>query len=201
MKTICVYCGSRLGHLAEYVDAAWAVGEEIARRKMTLVYGGARIGLMGAVANAAIAGGAEVIGIIPKKLENCEVAHSGLSRLIITQTMHERKMKMVELSDGFIALPGGIGTMDELFEVFTWLQLGFVKKPVAMLNTAGFYDKLISFLETMQAEQFLHQEHRDLLLVDTDISALIEQMKGFKPSLRSKLDGVDMSFIRQPATI
>jgi uncharacterized protein (TIGR00730 family) len=148
------------------------------------VYGGAKVGVMGAVANAALAAGGRVTGVIPRALSGKEVAHDGLSELIVTESMHERKMIMAERSDACIALPGGIGTLEELFEAWTWTQLGFQKKPCGLLNTAGYFDGLVRFLDHGVEERFLSQTHRDILLVDTDVERLLDRLEEYQaPSL------------------
>jgi uncharacterized protein (TIGR00730 family) len=157
-------------------------GRFLARSGLTLVYGGGNVGLMGLVADAALASGGQVIGVIPHKLIEREVAHLGLSSLLPVHTMHERKHKMAELSDAFIALPGGIGTMEELFEAFTWLQLGFHQKPVGLLNVAGFYDSLLSFLAHMQQQRFLKTQHLQTLFVENEIERLLDRMRTFVPN-------------------
>src|SRR5688500_12889688 len=154
MKAVCVFCGSSTGADPRYVEAAKAMGGEVARRGLTLVYGGARVGPMGALADAALAAGGDVIGVIPKPLMGKEVAHAGLTQLRIVNSMHDRKALMAELSDGFVALPGGMGTMEELFEVFTWGQLGLHAKPAGLLNTAGYYDPLIKFFDHAAKQGF-----------------------------------------------
>ena len=165
MNRLCVFCGSSPGRNPAYLAAAAELGTVLAKRRIGLVYGGASIGLMGAVADAARAAGGEVIGVIPRALVELEVAHTGLADLRVVASMHERKALMAELSDGFIALPGGIGTLEELFEVWTWGQLGSHRKPCALLNVAGFYDRLLGFLDFVADEAFLRPVHREMLLV------------------------------------
>ncbi|WP_171962603.1 TIGR00730 family Rossman fold protein [Bordetella trematum] len=168
MKRICVFSGSSPGVLPAYRDAARVLGVLLARKGIGLVYGGASVGLMGAVADAALQAGGEVIGVIPQALVHREVAHTGLKDLRVVRSMHERKALMAELSDAFIALPGGIGTFEELFEVWTWTQLGAHAKPCGLLNTSGFYGQLLAFLEHVVAQGFLKpQEHRLLTWADT----------------------------------
>src|SRR5882672_4291706 len=157
MKRIVVYCGSSFGTESVYQEQAYATGVTLARLNIGLVYGGARVGLMGAVADGALAHGGEVIGVLPRFLSGKELGHAGLTDLILVDTMHERKLKMHELSDGVIALPGGFGTLEELFEMVTWGQLGLHKKPVGLLNVAGFYDELLSFIQTMVDKGFLKE--------------------------------------------
>lgn len=174
--SVCVYCGSREGGDPAYALAADAMGAEIARRGWQLVYGGGRAGLMGRVADAALTGGARVVGVIPQSLMDREHGHRGLSELHVVQTMHQRKQLMAERSDAFIALPGGIGTFEELFEVWTWRQLGYHDKPVGVLNVASYYDTLVSFLDQSQAAGFIAAPQRQLLQVDTSASALLDRL-------------------------
>jgi uncharacterized protein (TIGR00730 family) len=151
---------------------------------MHLVYGGAKVGVMGAVADAALEAGGRVTGVIPRALSGKEIAHGGLSQLIVTESMHERKMIMAERSDACIALPGGIGTLEELFEAWSWTQLGFHKKPCGLLNTAGYFDALVQFLDHGVEERFMNQTHRDILLVDTDVERLLDRLEDYQaPSL------------------
>ncbi|HEY6890059.1 MAG TPA: TIGR00730 family Rossman fold protein [Solirubrobacter sp.] len=173
MNTICVYCGSNPGKDPVYLEAATAMARTFAERGLRIVYGGAQVGVMGAVADAARAAGGEVVGVIPQLLVDREVAHQGLTELHVVGTMHERKALMAELSDAFVALPGGIGTLEELIEVYTWSYLGIHAKPLAVLNTAGFYDRLSGFLDHAMHEGFLRPEHRSRLLVAPDTEALL----------------------------
>lgn len=165
MKRICVYAGSSFGASPKYAEVAAELGRECARREIGVVYGGGSVGLMGALADAALAAGGEVIGVIPRVMVAEERGHHGLTELIPVDSMHERKFRMAELSDGFIALPGGIGTLEEVVEVFTWLQLGIHLKPVGILNFEGFYDLLVAFFDRLLAEQFLTDAHRGMLTV------------------------------------
>ena len=174
--SICIYCGSRAGDDPAFAAAARTVGRTIGERGWRLVYGGGRVGLMGEVADAALAAGATVIGVIPHALMAREQGHRGLSELIAVDTMHERKRQMAEHSDIFIALPGGIGTFEELFEAWTWLQLGYHAKPVGLLNVAGYYDGLLSFLEQAVARGFMSQAQRELLGVGTEPAALLDRL-------------------------
>lgn len=174
--SLCVYCGSRAGDDPAFEVAARAIGQGIGERGWRLVYGGGRAGLMGSVADAALAAGAEVIGVIPQALMGRELGHGGLTELHVVDTMHERKRLMAERSDAFIALPGGIGTFEELFEVWTWLQLGYHTKPVGLLNAAGYYDGLLAFLDHSVARGFVPAAQRDLLQVQADAEALLDRM-------------------------
>jgi uncharacterized protein (TIGR00730 family) len=173
-RRICVYCGSREGDRPAFAAAASAFGAELARRGFGLVYGGGRAGLMGRVADAAIAGGAEVIGVIPRTLMEREVGHRGLAELHVVETMHQRKQLMAERSDAFVALPGGIGTFEELFEVWTWRQLGYHDKPVGLLDVDGYYAPLLGFLDRTVAQGFVAPPQRELLLTATDPAALLD---------------------------
>ncbi len=188
MKRICIFCGSSSGVSTKYAELAKHCGRVLADRGLTLVYGGGNVGLMGILADAALQAGGQVVGVIPNKLVDRELAHKGVTSLIRVGSMHERKQKMAELSDGSIALPGGIGTMDELFEIYTWLQLRFHDKPVGILNADGFYDLLLQFLDHMVEEHFLKPQNRELLLVDADFERLLDKMASFHPhpGLRGK---------------
>lgn len=177
MNRICVFCGSSPGRNGAYRDAAEALGRLLAREGIGLVYGGASVGLMGAVADAALAAGGEVTGVIPRALKAKEIAHPGLSALHVVETMHERKALMVELSDGFIALPGGMGTFDEFFEVVTWAQLGIHAKPLGLLNVAGYYDRLAAFLDHTVAEGFVRGDHREMIAMEESPEALLERLR------------------------
>ena len=180
MNTICVFCGSSTGNDMDTVEKGYALGTVLAQHNIRLVYGGAKIGIMGKVAEGVLAHQGKVIGIIPEFLKKKEVVHLGLSELITTADMHERKLKMQELSDGFITLPGGFGTMEELFEVMTWSQLALHRKPIGLLNINGFYDHLLKLLFHMVQKGFLSKENYELLLVDTSIPALLKKMEKFK---------------------
>lgn len=173
---LCVFCGSSLGGDPAYKRAAAALGAELAAREIGLVYGGASVGLMGVVADAALEAGGEAIGVLPEALADLEIAHEGLSELRIVASMHERKAQMAALSDGFIALPGGIGTLEETFEVWTWSQLSIHAKPVGLLNVNGFYDRLEAFLDHMTAQAFVKPVHRNIMLADADPTALIDRL-------------------------
>ena len=180
MKSITVFCGASGGSDSIYITEARMLGQTMARLRITLVYGGARIGVMGAVADGALGAGGKVIGVIPTFLRTKEVAHAGLSELIQVRTMHERKTIMHERCDGIIALPGGFGTLEELFEVLTWAQLGLHKKPIGLLNTNGYYDGLILMIQTMVDRGFLKEIDRSMLLVSRDIQDLLTQMRNYK---------------------
>lgn len=176
MKSICVYCGSSPGRMEAYSKAAHRLGVSLAKRDIKLIYGGASVGVMGVVADAVLEHGGQAVGVIPEALVRKEVAHHHLTELHITGSMHERKMLMADLSEGFIALPGGIGTLEEISEIWTWAQLGFHKKPFGMLNINGYYDSLIAFLDHTVAEQFVKQPHRSMLMVETDPDALLDRL-------------------------
>jgi hypothetical protein len=181
INSICIYCGSSSGRLEAYGAAAQALAAALVSRNIRLVYGGAGIGIMGMVADRVLKLGGQAIGVIPKALAHKEVAHPNLTELHVTQSMHERKMLMAELADGFIALPGGIGTLEELFEIWTWAQLGFHQKPCGVLNVAGYYDALISFLDHVAAEQFVKPHHRAMLMVEADPNLLLERYVNYQP--------------------
>lgn len=181
MKRVAIYCGSSRGLDPGFQSAAAALARHLAGEGLGIVYGGGNVGLMGVIADAALAAGGEVIGVIPESLLAKELGHKGCTRLIVTGSMHERKQTMVDLSDGFMALPGGFGTLDELFETLTWLQLGFHGKPVGLLNVNGFFDRLLSFLDHMGSEGLLKPEHRASLLSETSPEALLRVMKEFRP--------------------
>ena len=178
---LCVFCGSSDGQDPIYVETARALGETMAAQGIELVYGGASVGLMGAVADAALEKGGHVIGVMPQALVDKEIAHRSLSDLRVVGSMHERKALMAELSDGFIALPGGLGTFEELFEVWTWAQLGYHRKPCALLNAGGFYDKLTDFLDDVVERGFVKPIHRAMLIVEEEPSALIAAVRSYEP--------------------
>ena len=186
MKSICVYCGSSPGLNPKFLDAATTLGNLLAKDGITLVYGGGNVGLMGAVADGAISKGGKVIGVIPQSLADKELAHPDLAELHVVQSMHERKMLMAELSDAFVALPGGIGTLEEILEVLTWTQLGFHHKPCAFLNIAGFYDSLLQFLQSTVEQRFLRQDYLDSILVDNEPTSLLENLLVHKPEYQDK---------------
>ena len=181
INSLCIYCGSSPGRLEAYALAAVSLAEALVSRNIRLVYGGAGIGIMGLLADHILKLGGQVTGVIPKALAHKEVAHQNLTELHITHSMHERKMLMAELADGFIALPGGIGTLEELFEIWTWAQLGFHNKPCGLLNVQGYYDLLIGFLDHALAEQFVKKYHHALLMVDNTPDALLERFTNYQP--------------------
>ena len=183
MKKVCVYCGSSSGRRPEYSEAARSLAKALTERGMGLVYGGASVGIMGEIADAVLSGGGEVIGIIPQALAAKEVAHNGLTELKIVDSMHERKAIMADLSDGFIALPGGLGTLEELFEILTWSQLGLHKKPCGLLNVEAYYEKLRSFLDHAVEEHFVKANHREMLLVEESPEELLALMEVYQPPL------------------
>ena len=195
MKRICVFCGSNAGARSEYAEAARALATVLAERKLGIVYGGGNVGLMGVLADAALARGGEVIGVIPQKLVDKEVAHRGVTELRIVETMHERKALMNDLSDAFIALPGGFGTLDEFFEVLTWAQLGFHGKPCALLNVAGYYDGMLAMLDHAVTERFLRPAHRELVIADTDPLRLLQRLSAFVPAPKGKWSNAKGNFL------
>ena len=182
MKRLAVYCGSATPADPFYLDLARAVGQGLAERGIAVVYGGGRLGLMGAVADSALAAGGAVIGIIPQALVDAEVAHKGCTELHVVGGMHERKARFTDLSDGFVTLPGGTGTMDELWEAMSWAQLGYHRKPVGLLNARGFYDELVAFWGTMGRVGFVRPQHRDLLIVGETLDLLLDRMTAHRPS-------------------
>ena len=184
MKSVCVYCGSSIGARPVYAQHAAALGTRLASEGLGLVYGGGNVGLMAVVADAALAAGGEVIGVIPEQLVGWEVAHQGLTRLEIVATMHERKARMFDLSDAFVALPGGFGTLDEMFEMLTWRQLGLGDKPCAFLDVDGYFAPLMAMLDRMLEEGFLREEHRSDLWHGEDVDALLAWMRHHRPHSR-----------------
>lgn len=174
MKKICVYCGSSDGDRPEYRQAAAALGRAMVEKDMNLVYGGASVGLMGTLADTVLKGGGRVTGVIPESLVNREISHPGLTKLVVVGSMHERKSMMADLSDAFIALPGGIGTMDELFEILTWAHLGIHKKPCALLNVAGYYDHLKAFMQHGVNQGFIRKETAEKLIIKEDPKVLVD---------------------------
>ncbi|KQZ57671.1 MULTISPECIES: TIGR00730 family Rossman fold protein [unclassified Lysobacter] len=186
MKSLCVYCGSNSGSQPIYTERAMALGHRLAQDGIALVYGGGNVGLMGTVADAVLEAGGEAIGVIPEHLVNWEVAHRGLSRLEVVGSMHERKARMFDLADGFVALPGGFGTLDEMFEMLTWRQLGIGDKPCAFLDVDGFYSPLMTMLDRMVAERFLHVDQRRDLWHGDDLDAMLAWMQAYRPAEASK---------------
>lgn len=174
--SLCVFCGSSVGSKPAYLGAAIALGKVLAENKIKLVFGGGRVGLMGAIADATLNNGGQAIGVIPQHLVDREVAHQGLTELRVVQSMHERKALMADLSDGFVAMPGGLGTLEEFFEVWTWGQLGLHSKPYALLNVNGFYDPLVQFIDQLVVEKFVKPEHRRMLIIESDAVKLPERM-------------------------
>ena len=191
MKRLAVYCGSATPADPVYIDNARQIGRTLAERGIGIVYGGGRLGLMGAIADSALGAGGEVIGVIPQALVDAEVAHRGLTELHVVTGMHERKARFTDLADGFVTIPGGTGTMDELWEALSWAQLGYHAKPVGLLNTAGYYDHLVAFWRTMGEVGFLRAQHRDLLIVAETLDALLDGMASHVPTqpiVRMKTD-------------
>ena len=184
MKKICVYCGSNPGRDPIYIEGACALVREIAARNIGLVYGGASIGIMGAIADTVLHEGGEVVGVIPLSLVDKEIAHHGLTELKVVGSMHERKALMAELSDGFIALPGGLVTLEEIIEVLTWAQLGFHTKPCGLLNIHGYYEGLSSFLNPAVHEQFIKKEHHSMLIIENNPQRLLDQLWAYKSPLQ-----------------
>ena len=189
MNRICVFCGSSPGGRAEYADAARQMGQALADAGLGLVYGGGRVGLMGVVADTVMQSGGEAIGVIPEALMRREVGHHGLTELYVVGSMHERKQRMADLSDGFIAMPGGYGTFEEFCEVITWSQLGIHPKPCGLLNVLGYYDALLAMFDHGVAERFIHPRHRAMVLEDTDPARLVIAMHGFVPPVAEKWIG------------
>ena len=181
MRRICVFCGSSPGARDDYAAAARALGAALVRRNLGLVYGGAKVGLMGIIADTMLATGGEVIGVIPNRLMTRELAHPGLSELRVVLSMHDRKREMADLADAFVALPGGIGTLEELTEVLSWAQLGLHGKPCGVLDVAGYFDRLIAFLDHAVTERFLPPAHRAMLLVARDPDALLDRLAAYRP--------------------
>lgn len=193
MKRLCLYCGSNTGRSKKYQQAVQVLVSAMIQRGIGVVYGGARVGLMGIVADTALAAGGEVIGVIPEGLIAKEVAHNNLTQLEVVKSMHERKARMVELSDGFIALPGGAGTMDELFEVYTWAQLGLHQKPCALFDVDNFFAGIIEFLSRATEDQFLRPAHHKMLLIDDDAQHLLDRMENYVAPQVKKWIGMDQS--------
>ncbi|MFT5208403.1 MAG: hypothetical protein ACI9CE_000117 [Flavobacterium sp.] len=193
MNKICVYCGSSSGKSPEYLEYASVLAGAFVARNIGLVYGGANVGIMGELANTVLEGGGDVIGVIPQSLVDKEVSHQGLTELKVVDTMHERKAIMAEISDGFIALPGGLGTLEELFEVLTWSQLGFHKKPCGILNINHFYEKLSLFLDHAVDEEFIKPIHREMLLVEDEPEVLLAAMENYRaPAVDKWINPIDV---------
>lgn len=180
MRRLCVFCGSKAGGRAVYAEQTRRLGVALADRGLGAVYGGGHVGLMGVLADAVLQAGGEVIGVIPQALVDKELAHPGLTELRICETMHQRKAIMADLSDGFVALPGGFGTGDELFEILTWSQLGLHTKPIGLLNIAGYFDSLCDWLDRAVAERFLRADHRGHLIEEVEVEALLDRMMSFR---------------------
>ena len=181
MERICVFCGASPGARAEYAQATIELARVLAADGIGVVYGGGGVGLMGVLADAVLAEGGEIIGVIPRALVDREIAHRDVADMRVVGSMHERKALMAELADAFIALPGGLGTLEELFEVYTWAQLGLHRKPCALLNVEGYYDGIAGFLGDAVQERFLREEHREMLMVEREPQALIERLRDFEP--------------------
>ena len=181
LRRICVFCGSSRGSEPGYADAARRLGEALVRRGLGLVYGGGCVGLMGIVADTVLEGGGEVVGVIPRSLARKEIAHEGLTELLLVDSMFERKQLMMERADAFVSLPGGVGTLDELFEVWTWVQLGQLAKPSGLLDVDGFYAGLVDFLDGLVERRFLREQHRGLLLRAEDPDQLLDQLEAWEP--------------------
>ena len=181
MRAVCVFCGSSPGGDPAFVSAARALGAALARSGRLLVYGGAQVGLMGALADATLAAGGRVVGVVPQALVDKEMAHPGLTELRVVASMHERKGTMADLADGFIALPGGLGTLEELFEVWTWAQLGLHRKPIGVLRCGRLFDPLFHFLDDLVSQRLLRREHRDLVIVEEDVDRLLSAMESYEP--------------------
>lgn len=186
MRAVCVYCGSNAGSRPAYGDRARELGTRIAREKLSLVYGGGNVGLMGIVADAVLAAGGDVIGVIPRQLVDREVAHLDVTRLEIVDSMHERKARMFDLSDAFVALPGGFGTLDEMFEMLTWRQLGLGDRPCAFLDVDGFYTPLMAMIDRMVEERFLHHDQRGDLWHGDDLDELFAWLRQYNPARADK---------------
>jgi uncharacterized protein (TIGR00730 family) len=195
MKRACVFCGSNAGIRPEYGIAAQGLAAVLARRGLGLVYGGGNVGLMRALADSMLQAGGEVIGVIPQSLVANEVAHHGVTELRIVDTMHQRKALMNELSDAFIALPGGFGTLEEFFEILTWSQLGIHGKPIGLLNVSGYYDSLLAMLDHAVSERFLRPAHRELVIADTDADSLVQRLLSFSPVQAGKWANTTGNFL------
>lgn len=191
LRSVTVYCGSSPGHDPAHTEAAWTFGTRLAERGIDLVYGGGRVGLMGVVADAVLTAGGSVTGVITQHLWDREVGHVGLTELVVVHSMHERKLAMADRSDGFVALPGGVGTFEELFEVLTWTQLGLHHKPVGLLDVAGYYQPLLHFLDTACEAGFVRPAHRALLLADTTADAILDLLAAWEPEYVPKWTEAD----------
>jgi len=191
MKRVAVYCGSCMGGRAEYRRAAEELGHLLVSRNIGLVYGGGNVGLMGAIAKTVLEDGGEAIGVIPRFLEEEEIVNRDLTELFVVDTMHQRKMKMAELAEGFIALPGGFGTLEEWFEMLTWAQIGHHHKPVALLNVCGYFDPLLEMIDRGHRERFIRTEYCDMIIKDSDAARLLDRMESFKPVMLEKWTGLE----------
>jgi uncharacterized protein (TIGR00730 family) len=183
VRRLCVFCGSSPGARPAYTEVTEDLGQQLVEREITLVFGGATVGLMGRLADTVLSEGGEAIGVIPQALVDREIAHLGLTDLHVVDTMHERKQRMSDLADAFVALPGGLGTLDELFEIHTWAQLGMHSKPIGILNVDGYFDGLMSFLEHAVSERFVRADHRAMLIVEDEPAALLERLERFDPAI------------------
>ncbi len=188
LKSIAVFCGSSSGKDPLYMEVARELGKKLAEEKIQLIYGGAQVGCMGAVADAVIEHGGKAIGVIPKKLMRVEIAHGNLTELHVVETMHERKAMMADLADGFIAMPGGSGTLEEYFEVLTWAQIGYHQKPCSLLNVNNYYTPLLSLFDHMIEQGFVKEEYRKLMIMEEDPSLLLDRLKNYKPAYIQKWD-------------
>jgi uncharacterized protein (TIGR00730 family) len=182
VKSACIFCGSSPGARPQYTEATEDLAALLVKNGITLVYGGAAVGLMGRLADTVLSEGGEAVGVMPRSLVEREIAHLGLTDLHIVESMHERKALMAELSDAFVALPGGLGTLDELFEIYTWAQLGLHQKPCGLLNVEGYYDGIAGFLEHAVNERFVREEHRDMLIIEEDPAAMLRRLRFFDPA-------------------
>ena len=186
VRSVCIYCGSSLGNSPEYAEQASILARTLAQNAITIVYGGAKVGLMGVIADTALAEGGKVIGVIPQSLVEKEVAHQGLSKIHVVESMHERKALMSELSEGFIALPGGVGTFEEIFEVWTWAQLGFHSKPCGLLNISSYFDTLSAFISHAASEGFIKPQHHEMLIVAATVDELLARFNTYRPQTVKK---------------
>lgn len=186
MKQVCIFCGSYQGTQPIYMTVAHQMGIGLAQRGLGLIYGGGRVGLMGAVADGTLSAGGKVTGVIPQSLVDRELAHTGLTELHVVTSMHQRKALMADLADAFIAMPGGFGTLDELFEIITWVQLGFHQKPIALLNVGGYFDPLIIFIDHMATEGFIKSQHRTAVMVKNDVESLLDALSTYEPPVLDK---------------